>query len=320
MVSDGDLRTLAQQHDVYVAADNRFQREARLLQALWREDQGYPAGTHRGRLLGSRLRSPEGTQSLDWARGSLVNFLTPTIREVVWTHALCPEVPGEKLFDRDRLVTNLLSSQPLCFNLFAELEQDLGLASQVMEELTGGRIEEVTDLQFEYSPERRSPRYTDDGTAFDVYMEYTGRSGRGFAGIEVKYHENLADPEDPHRCRYTEIARKMNCFGPQPPEALRHRPLQQMWRDHLLAGSIRQADADEFEDGFYVFLYPAGNEACTRAVRSYHKHLSSDDTFMPLTLEACVEALRSHTRAGWVGALEGRYLNFAKLGDYLSSS
>lgn len=319
-MSSRDLRTLAKQHDVYVTADNSFQRKARLLQALWREEQGYPAGTHRGRVLGSRVQSPEGTRNLEWARKSLTNFLTPTIRQVVWEQALSPEVPGEKLLEPDRLITNLLSSQPLCFNLFGELREDLALASQVMGELTHKRVEEVTHIEFEYSPGRRNCKYTGDRTAFDVYMEYSGQKGRGFVGIEVKYHENLADAEDPHKCRYTEIAKAMGCFGPQPSEALKHKPLQQIWRDHLLAGSIRQTDADKFDDGFYVFLYPAGNEACSKALRSYQGHLVSSETFVPLTLEECVDALGRHTGAEWVRACWDRYLNFGKLEGHLRPS
>ena len=61
----------------------------------------------------------------------------------------------------------------------------------------------MTRVLFEYSPERSSPKYTDDKTAFDVYVEHTTpRGGRGFIGVEVKYHEALGDPRARHRPRY----------------------------------------------------------------------------------------------------------------------
>lgn len=49
-----NLDVLAREHHAFVAADSTFQRQARLLQALWREQQGYPAGAIPGALQGGR--------------------------------------------------------------------------------------------------------------------------------------------------------------------------------------------------------------------------------------------------------------------------
>src|SRR5512142_960311 len=114
-----------------------FQRKARVLQSLWRIEQGFDCGAHvhRGmsRPLGSRLAMP-------WAQTHLANFLTENIRSVVAREVLDPHASAGKLFGKPRIFNDLLSSQPLCFNLFAELRFDLNLASTLVASLTGGRF------------------------------------------------------------------------------------------------------------------------------------------------------------------------------------
>ena len=104
--------------------------------------------------------------------------------------------------------------------------------------MTNGRVHEVTEEDFEFSPGRGDVRFTGDRSAFDVYVRYkTQSNGSGFIGIEVKYHEGLNDPVAEHRRRYDEVASEMGCFLTGKLPALREKPLQQIWRDHLLVGA-----------------------------------------------------------------------------------
>lgn len=288
----------------YVQSDNPFQRQARLLQSVWRAEQGYPPGEHRGQPAGARLPMP-------WARDTLANFLTGTARQTVRAEVACAGQAG-KLIAQPRIYDNLLSSQPLCFNLFAELKHDLPLASAVTADLTGKQAARVTRLEFEHSPGRGDPRYTGDHSAFDVYIEYTLPAGaRGFLGVEVKYHENLAGGNDRHRPRYDEVAGAMGCFRPDALPLLRQPPLEQIWRDHLLAGALQHAD--DFDEGAFVFLYPEGNRACASAAARYGDCLNDHATFRVWTLEAVVAALMRHTSAEWVDRFANRYLRFDRL-------
>ena len=122
-----DMKDVLLEHHVWVQSDNGFQQRARLMQALWREEQGLPVGDHRGRPLGSRLDMPRAEQQLE-------NYLTDTIRDVVRREVLDPERSAGKLYGRPRIFNDLLSSQPLCFNLFGELQQDLDLATRVFKQ------------------------------------------------------------------------------------------------------------------------------------------------------------------------------------------
>ena len=302
----------------YLAFENidkgAFQRQARVLQSMWREQHGYPIGEQRGRRmsrpLGSRLAMP-------WAQETLANYLSETVREVVRREVLDEDRSRGKLFARPRIFDDLLSSQPMAFNLFGELQQDLALATSVFKRLTNKRIFEVTAIEFEYSPGRGDTRYTGDRSAFDVFMTYLTPGGEpGFGGIEVKYHENLIGKAARHRARYDEVAAQMGCFRSERMHLLREQPLQQIWRDHLLAGSL--VGAEDFADGFFGFLYPQRNEFCSRAVGEYLETLSDQDTFMAWTLEDVCTSIASDIQQGWIVAFQDRYLDFEKIARALA--
>jgi hypothetical protein len=88
-----------------------------------------------------------------------------------------------------RLFHNLLSSQPLCFNLFGMLKwypKELALG---LSKLLDHDVDEIVDLRIEYAPRVSGYR---SGSAFDCYIEYrTGEDEHGFLGIETKYSEDL---------------------------------------------------------------------------------------------------------------------------------
>ena len=149
------LRDLAKEYSVLEAVDKSdFQRSARILQSMWRAEHGYEIGELKtrigSRLLGSRLVMP-------WAQEKLANYLSDTIKDVVCKEVMDPQKSQGKLYGKPRIFNDLLSSQPLCFNLFAELQRDLPLATEVMKNLTNGLVGSVTHIDFEWSPGKRRP-------------------------------------------------------------------------------------------------------------------------------------------------------------------
>lgn len=130
---------LLRKHHVLVTADNAFQQRARLRQALWREERGYPVGLHRSEPLGSAIE-------LEYGKRTLANFLTETIREAVHHDVLGPGRDPDSLVNENRLFANLLSSQPLCFNLFGKLARDRDLATRIVGAMAPGRIGRVTRI------------------------------------------------------------------------------------------------------------------------------------------------------------------------------
>jgi len=298
-------RQVLADHLVLVASDSAFQRRARLLQSLWREAQHYPFGAHNGKPLGSRLAMPGAEQQL-W------NYLTEPIREVVRKETRGRARDRNKVYQEPRIFDDLLSSQPLCFNLFGELVARRDLAGAVGRRLWPGRVEEVTRLEFEWSPGRGDPRYLANRSAFDVYLENTvPGGGRGFIGIEVKYHENLKVKAARHQVLYEELAARSGAFLPDRLDALLRPPCQQLWLDHLLALSMLQRD--QWDAGLFVLLHPAANSACTAAWSTYVGCLGPESHAEARTLEEVVAAMAACSPEPWVEDLTARYLDFDRV-------
>ena len=72
---------------------------------------------------------------MPWAKETLSNFMTETAKQAVRNEVLDPIRSKGKLYGKPRIYDNLLSSQPLCFNLFASLQQDLTLATTTVQSM-----------------------------------------------------------------------------------------------------------------------------------------------------------------------------------------
>lgn len=300
------LRDLAIKYHALESADkSTFQRKARILQSIWREERGFEPLVDGDWIRGAEL-------PLTWAKESLANFLTEPVRGVVREVVFKRDKEDRQLFAEPRIYNHLLSSQPMCFNLFGELSLDLQLASRVFRDLTSGNIRKVREIRFEYSPDRGNQKYLGDHSAFDVFVAFTASSGAdGFIGIEVKYHENLHNKASRDNPRYRQVANKKHCFKPESFEALKKSPLQQIWRDHLLACSMLLAE--DYREGFFAFLYPRDNTCCADAVRKYRDCLSDCSTFLDWTLEDVCGAVKRHTDKEWIDLFIDRYLAFNKI-------
>lgn len=245
---------------------------------------------------------------MPFAKDTLANYLTDTIRDVVRAEVINRSALSGQLYKEPRIFNDLLSSQPLCFNAFGELQQDIELASRVVGGLTGEADAKVTAVRFEYSPGRGDSEFIGDHSAFDVFIEYDCGSRHQFLGIEVKYVENMAQSPARFRQRYAEVAQKMGCFQEERQSELRLAPLEQIWRDHLLAGSLVGHPGGRFDGGVFVVLYPEGNDAVARAITRYRECLLDDRTFSVWTLERYLAVV--HSNGGkWAAAVEERYLS-----------
>lgn len=302
---------------VHEPADHRFMSAARLLQSLWREERNLPIGSYRNlkgqkKRLGSRLGLDSGKKGM--------NFLTPEIAELVYKEYVYQEIGA--FIDEERLWTNLLSSQPLCFNLFGMLKLDDGKANRFFRYLFPDYVESVEGIYFEHSPARGNPDYTDDFTAFDVLVECTTPKGKsGHIAIEVKYSESMTEPLAQLRPRYDELSRQSGLYRDADAKALRENPLQQLWREHMLSRVMVQNE--RYETGLFILLYPMQNHLCERAAQRYQKHLISDDPaesgFKTVILEDCIAAYQNMGELDMAHALYGRYLDFERVEDVIFS-
>lgn len=290
-------------YHVDYAFDNDFSAYARLLQSKWREEKGYPIDT---------VRKYGNFIDLAFARETKANFLTDNIRKLV-TLEIAEGKKEKALISEPRIWNNLLSSQPLCFNLFGELKLNYDLATHLFSNLFPDRIGQVTEIKFEYSPCRGNASYTDDHSAFDVFVEYSQNNRRGFMGIEVKYAESLREEskekaEKNFKERYIELYNQSGKFKPNSIDQLKLPPLSQIWRDHLLAIATEK----DYDEGCFLFIYPSNNSYCHQGVNEYKALLNTDNEkisgFYSRYLEDFVFALKEISNAEWIVEHEKRYL------------
>lgn len=294
-------------HRVHEPLDTRFRAAARLLQALWRKDRDLPIGSYVGEdgkrhKLGSRITEGAGKNG--------GNYLSPEIAHIARREVAYREVGA--MIDLERLETNLLSSMPLTFNLFSPLTTKLDRADTLLYALIPDFRGLSRKVLFEHSPGRGNPRFTGDYTAFDAVVRYSRSDGRkGFVGFEVKYSESMREPEAKLRPRYDELSEKSGLYLDHAEAALRSNPLQQLWREHLLAQSM--IDNGLYDEGYFVTIIPALNYHAQSAVETYRAQLREREEgkvrYVNLTLEDVVDKIRRDD-PHHAAALHRRYCDF----------
>lgn len=307
-------------HRVYEEFDNRFRSCARLLQSLWRQRQNLPIGTYtrtsgRKRTIGSLISTAAGAEGR--------NFLTPAIAEIARLETAYRE--RDALIDENRLFTNLLSSHPLAFNGFGPLYLDRVLAACVLRAIIPGiDLKTVIDVRYESSPGRQDPTLTGDRSAFDVAFIYERGDGqRGLIGIEVKYSETGTEPAPPElNPRYTELAHSSGLFKEPDHAALRVNPLQQLFREHLLAQAVVMRG--DYAEAYFVLVAPRLNHLVQNSASLYASFLAPPTTgqvpFVNVELEQLVDAF------GWSGAhehaaaLNERYLDWGRVDEVVRAA
>ncbi len=278
-------------HDPETSA---FKKRARRHQSEWREARGLRPGTQpvrpkdrNWRYIGSRL-------DIGDAYDSGANFLTSEARAAAEARLANPE-PHQTL-DADRLYGDLLSSMPMCFNLFGSLHADLELADTAIHTWWPDAPGHVAAVRFEWSPGRAlDGQYLGNRSAFDVAFELDlGDGRRGVVGVETKYHEDCrpeARPDSVNRLpRYEAVAVGSGVFRLDAVEQILGTRLQQVWLDHLLALSMPQTDPAAWAWVRFALVHPAENPSYARAASDYRALLIDDTTFDVRTVESLLDA------------------------------
>lgn len=273
---------------------SEFKRQARRHQFEWREARGLKPGKqpmrpkdNHWRFIGSRLDIQDA-----YTLGS--NFITPAARAAADARVANPE-PHQTL-DTDRLYSDLLSSMPMCFNLFGPLHEDLELAERAVHAWWPETIGKVRAVRFEWSPGRRvAGRYLGNRSAFDVAFELDLGDGRtGIIGVETKYHEHCKPERVPNlekrMPRYVEVTQKSGVFASDALDHIVGTKLQQIWLDHLLALSMPLTEPNSWAWAKFVLVYPHRNPSYTKAAAEYGNLLVDKSTFDVATIESLLDS------------------------------
>jgi hypothetical protein len=279
-----DARCLEETDIVRDKEMTKFKQRARLKQAEWRQQEGFGIGAAGGRQIGSMLES-------EAAKRDLQNFLTDRTKAAV-EHRVKNREKYQQI-NRTRLYTNMLSSMPMCFNLFGELWENPESAAVAVSKWFPDMECQRAKLLFEWSPGRRDERYLNNGSAFDAaFLLDLSDGSRGVVGIETKYHEHPKEeklPGDDRLPLYEIVAEDSGRFKAEWREAVLGTNLQQIWLDHLLVLSMVRSK--QWESGKFVLVYPSGNVAFRNLADAYCRILEDDDsTFEHTTIEKLLDA------------------------------
>lgn len=215
-----------------------------------------------------------------------------------------------------RLLHNMLSSQPMCFNLFGPMVTDRKLAQQVFAGIIPGGVTKVLEVKIEYAPEPVG-EYLNDRTAFDAFVDFIDiNNQRCFLGIETKLTEPFSpkkyDGKQYRRWSDREDSPWLKASLPGLAE-IRH---NQLWRDHLLSVAMTLHPASPYKRGFCMLVYHPEDKHCHKTKEIYQELLKPEDhSFLDYPLDKLIKAiepqLQNDHQIGWLNSFIKRYLDLS---------
>lgn len=234
------------------------------------------------------------------------NFLTHGIFELAERRI----AKGGGMVEKFRLLRNMLSSQPMCFNLFGELALNQKLATRLARALWGEHIAQVTSVHFEWAPEPAG-EYLDDRTAFDAFIEYEKEDRKfGFVGIETKLTEPFSQKEYDTPA-YRQWMTPDSPWKSEAHDKVSRKTHNQLWRDHLLAWALLQHGSSKYTEGRLAVVYHPDDKRCCRIIDEYRALLHDETTFSSHKLDDVVSKWGPLT-GDWLSKFEERYLLLGK--------
>jgi hypothetical protein len=265
-----------------------------------------PNPSAHGELYGNMLCEKDGNAG--W------NFITAEVHK--YAEGRVASDPTH--IEEKRLRNNLLSSQPMCFNLFAPLDLDRKLATRLIRALPGfGHVARVTDVKLEYAPSPKED-FLNDGTSFDAWVEYERRSdgALGFVAIETKLTEPFSQTHRDFSERYHRWKLDPAWWWSAGAEAhFSNNLYNQLWRNHLLAFALCHQKTRKYVECFCAVVSHPQDVSCLKAVADYGEHLLSEGkkTLLPWSLDTLVNTwlplATTREESSWLQAFRLRYLD-----------
>lgn len=224
------------------------------------------------------------------------NFLSTTIRKIAENTLKNRTLEDGGKIEASRLYNNLLSSQPLSFNFFAELENDKELGLQILQTWWKD-VTKLNKVLFEYSPPKN---YTEDGSAFDVAFDVQFGDKRGFIGLECKYTDTFSYKPQKSTIFYGDIGNKNHntflkvfnlrkeTFKADYFDFVKSKDYNQLFRNQLMAESVLHNENHIFKTGLFCY------EEDKSAIKTGHEFQSmlndGKDAFKTITYKNFIEA------------------------------
>ena len=222
------------------------------------------------------------------------NFVSPAAfqyaKQRVVDKVICPELT----IDEFRLFNNMMSSQPLCFNLFSDLRELLLVrpeeCSSVTKELFSelNWIESVLYVGVEFIPVPIE-KYLDDKTAFDAIIVTQDKAGKhGLIAIETKYTDILGENTSARNDKKNALIQESKLFSADAVKRLKREGYKQIYRNYLLAYAY--ASFNKFKYFCNVIVSPKADELSHQEISEVRSSLSKNpENIFKIDLEEFVK-------------------------------
>jgi hypothetical protein len=228
-------------------------------------------------------------------------------------------------FDEYRLFNNLLSSQPMAFNLFCPFKEMMENGkekevSSIFQAIFPDKgIDKVENVELEYL-HTDIENYLNDRTAMDVIIRYMDTEGKkSFIAIETKYTDVLGTNSASNTMLHKQWIKRLSEFKKESENELLNdkKPISQIYRNFLLTECYGVLEgANRY---YSVILAPAQHPTTLSEVNSLKDELKPEyrykitsvtlEDFIEKTLEFCPQ----NEKAPFI-YFKNRYLDFSKIG------
>lgn len=238
-------------------SDSKFVAKHRLHQSEYRyeilkENFGAGPAENSNQKYGNMIINGEKSGS---------NFITPTAFKYATQRALDKNINHALTIDSYRLFNNMLSSMPMCFNLFSDLRELLITDKDSCSKLCKSLFKEINWIEsVEYIGVEFIPipieQYTNDKTAFDAVFLVKDRDGKkGILSIETKYTDLLGSNSSKNTEKKDELIENYKIFLPEAADSLKKNGYKQIYRNYLL--TFAYARAHKYKNFCNIIISPS---------------------------------------------------------------
>jgi len=223
-----------------------------------------------------------------------LNFISDAAFKFAKQKVLDKQINKVMTIDKFRLFNNMLSSQPMCFNLFADLRELLltnqsevsRIVKSLFKELNW--IDKVTYIDVEFIPVPISD-YTNDRSAFDAMILVEDSIGKkGLISIETKYTDLLGTNTASSVSLKDNIIKNNKIFDADQINTLKEDGYPQVHRNYLL--TYVYGKKNTFKHFANVVISPKDDKHSVEEIDNLKNHLLQDkNTIMKISLENIVE-------------------------------
>ncbi len=305
-----DNQNIGKQHK----GDSEFVAKCRLLQSIYRteigEDEGYIQRGEKRYYYGNYIMNGEKSGK-NFLEDYIFNYAKDRVKNCKYYETI----------NEERLFNNLLSSQPMAFNLFCPLikmlEEDESSTTDILRAaLPDYNINKVTKIDLEFIPDNYK-KLTNDLTAMDAIIEFTDNEGiPSFIAIETKYSENLGINEASRKGKGKETITSLGIFRTEIKERIENKEvnLTQIYRNFLLSETY---GINQNKKAYSIVLAPQEHPTTADEVNSLKNELKEEYRYKisSVNLEDFVLKLIEKSQGKYQAtfrAFYDRYLNFEK--------